>query len=99
LIEEERTLPLQKDKKVEVKDVDEPEIAENIIPDKIFDEARSSIVLSPDRSQFIGQNNQSTSNTTGFAPATGSQQTAQTIAPSHNSPSRIEEQDSPNLKP
>lgn len=49
LIEEERTLPLQKDKKVEAaNDVDEPEIAENIIPDKIFDEARSSIVLPPE---------------------------------------------------
>jgi hypothetical protein len=104
LIEEEKTLPLQKDKKVEVvNDVDEPVIAENIIPDKIFDEARSSIVVPPDRSEFIGQNNQSTSNTTGFAPATGSQQTsAQTIAmrdPSHNSPSRVEDQDSPTLKP
>ena len=106
MVEEERTIPLQKDKKVEAaEDVDEPEIAENIIlPDKIFDEARSSIIIPPDRSEFIGQNNKETSDTTDFAPATGSQQTsAQTIAinPSHNSPSRIqiEEADSPNLKP
>lgn len=51
LIEEERNIPLQKDKKFEAaNNFDEPEIAENILPDKIFDEARSSIVVSPDRS-------------------------------------------------
>ena len=94
LIEEERTLPLQKAEKV-TKDFDEPEIAENIpsLPDKIFDEARSSIIIPPERSEFIGSNNKETSDTTDFAPATGSQQTsAQTVSINPTVP--VEEADS-----
>ena len=47
MLEEERTIVIQKDKKEEVAEpeIDEPEIAENILPDKIFDEARSSIIV------------------------------------------------------